>query len=594
MGRMRTLVLTIGLLVAAPAIGRAEPLVFEGSVVDADTGKPVACTILRGVQFAPNQPKMADAGNETQTADGTFRIDGSGKDFLFERDTSMRFLRVEADGYAAVTTESKLPSDGRVELTVKLKKTPGIRGVVLDPDGMPASNARVVLGTASLKAEAKVVLPASVLLHSPLHEVWAVSGADGSFTLPAQADERVELVALNDAGIGFAVAAPPGQPTAIRLRNYGSVEGKITFDGVAVPGAEVQLQVSSPRSDEDRPRSVSRTARVRLGSDGTFSLPRVPPGNVLIYAIAPGDSAATEIDLFDLKPGDAIRDLIVPPGTVTLQGSVQVLEPAGVEYRSTLTRLCDPIELPADWNDLPIRSAWWNGPAESPEVKAILDTWKDAPAVERPIPIAADGTFELTGLSDGFWSFEVKAFWNDEATKQAARGDGTFHFTVKDGKPNVERIETLPLNLDSSRQLQPGVAMPAVDAVWDDGRKFDWNDQKGKIVLVDIWGPWCGPCKANMPALKQIHDRYKGRQDFALVGFSVDDDPKAPSTYLTEHGYDWPDVYLGSHETGRPKANALGVDGYPTYMLVGRDGKLIDYVHMNSAIERIEQELAKK
>ena len=341
---MRTLLVTIGLLLVAPAIGRAEPLVFEGSVVDADTGKPVACTILRGVQFAPNQPKMAGADDETQATDGAFRIDESGKDFLFDSDASktthVRFLRIEADGYAAVTTESKLPTDGRVELRVEMKKTPGIVGVVLGPDGEPASHARVVLGTASLEATAEVVLPASLLLNSPLHEVWAVSGADGSFVLPAQADERVELVALNDAGIGFAVAAPPGQPTTIQLRHYGSVEGKITFDGVAVPGAEVQLQVLARGSDEDQRRNVSQTARVRLGSDGTFSLPRVPPGYGLIYAIAPGASTGTEITLPDVKPGDSIRDLVVPPGTVTLGGSVQVMSAVGrQDHRSKITRL---------------------------------------------------------------------------------------------------------------------------------------------------------------------------------------------------------------------------------------------------------------
>jgi len=450
---MRTLLLmlTVGLFVAAPVIVRAEPLVFEGSVVDVETGEPVACTIFRGVQYAPNQPKLADAENATQTADGKFRIEASGKDFLFESDTSMRFLRVEANGYAAVTTDLKLPSDGRVELTVKLKKTPGIRGVVLGLDGKPASNARVVLGTASLRAESHVVLPTSVMLHSRLYSVWAVSGADGTFALPAQADERVELVALNDAGIGFAVAAAPGEPTTIQLRGYGSVEGKITFDGVTVPGAELQLQVSSMSSDADKPVKITREARVRLGSDGTFSLPRVPPGNVSISAIAPGNTAATEITLLDFKPGDAIRDLILPQGTVTLHGSVELVAPTGVDYHATLVRFCDPIELPANWNDLSVRNAWFNGPAKSPEVKAIFSTHKDTPIVKRPVPIAADGSFTLTGMKDGFWTFEVNAFWTDETTKQPTRGGaGSFHFTVKDGKANVERIEPLPLTLENS------------------------------------------------------------------------------------------------------------------------------------------------
>jgi thiol-disulfide isomerase/thioredoxin len=305
----------------------------------------------------------------------------------------------------------------------------------------------------------------------------------------------------------------------------------------------------------------------------------------------PGPQFA-EVRIRDLRPGQSIRDLNVPPGTAALEGSVQIPGPMEVNYSADLRRLSDPIDLPPDWNDLAVRDAWWNGPAKTPEVKAMFTTAFDHPFFQQRVAVNADGTFKLTGMNDGFWSMDITAWWKD-GSGAGHTGSRTFHFTVKDGQPNVGRIEPLPLKMERSRSLAAGTAMPAIDGTYQDGRKFDWADLKGKVLFVEIWGPWCGPCKADMPGLKQLRERYKGRADFEIFSFSIDDDPAAPWQYKTEHGFDWPDVYLGSHDMGRPKAESLGVEGYPTYLLVGRDGALIEEMRLGNAIEAIERELAK-
>ena len=103
-----------------------------------------------------------------------------------------------------------------------------------------------------------------------------------------------------------------------------------------------------------------------------------------------------------------------------------------------------------------------------------------------------------------------------------------------------------------------------------DGKDVKLSDYKGKVVLLNFWATWCGPCKAEIPGFVELQEQYKN--DLVVVGYSVDDNAEKAGAFAKEYKINYP-VLLG---LGREDVqDAYGpIWGIPASFLISKDGKV--------------------
>ena len=115
---------------------------------------------------------------------------------------------------------------------------------------------------------------------------------------------------------------------------------------------------------------------------------------------------------------------------------------------------------------------------------------------------------------------------------------------------------------------------------------------RGKVVLLDFWASWCGPCRNALPNLKRLQAVYGGG-DFVVVSISEDDEESDWRAFVASHNMTWPQRL----DADSSLQHQFGVNALPTYVLLGRDGamvqKFVGEEMAESIVERIGPDLKK-
>jgi thiol-disulfide isomerase/thioredoxin len=126
-----------------------------------------------------------------------------------------------------------------------------------------------------------------------------------------------------------------------------------------------------------------------------------------------------------------------------------------------------------------------------------------------------------------------------------------------------------------------------------DGGLFDVANWKGKVVLIDFWATWCGPCRALLPELQAIHERYHTK-GFEVIGISLDEDRDALKEFLAEVELPWPTIVDADSAAEEQMAKKYGIVGIPSTFLLDKEGKLVaTNLHGEQLAAKIEELLRK-
>jgi peroxiredoxin len=107
-----------------------------------------------------------------------------------------------------------------------------------------------------------------------------------------------------------------------------------------------------------------------------------------------------------------------------------------------------------------------------------------------------------------------------------------------------------------------------------DGREVDLAKLRGKVVLLDFWATWCGPCVAALPGVKSTYEELR-KADFEIIGISFDQDKAKLEKFVKEKEMPWPQYFDGKYwdnEIGRK----YGIASIPTMWLIDKEGVLRD------------------
>ena len=185
-------------------------------------------------------------------------------------------------------------------------------------------------------------------------------------------------------------------------------------------------------------------------------------------------------------------------------------------------------------------------------------------ASQRSSATDAEGRFEFFDLTPGEYGVSLYDRTRDQDTIR-----GSTNITVgASSKP-----DDLDLNVTVIKGVKAGELAPDFELKDSDGKRVKLSDFRGKIVFLDFWATWCGPCRGEIPHLKELAKNFGSRDDFVLLSVSLDTDAAKWREFIRKEQMNWRHALDDKNWEG--VASKYGVTGIPTTFLLDKDGKVL-------------------
>ena len=141
--------------------------------------------------------------------------------------------------------------------------------------------------------------------------------------------------------------------------------------------------------------------------------------------------------------------------------------------------------------------------------------------------------------------------------------------------------------------LKPGAKFPDFQEKDLDGKALSISNYKGKVVLIDFWATWCGPCRAELPNVLKAYEKYHAK-GFEIIGVSLDEDKTKLTDFIKQKGMTWAQYFDGEGWSNK-LAGQYGIQSIPaTYLLDGQGNIIARDLRGEALDDAIATALAKK
>jgi thiol-disulfide isomerase/thioredoxin len=149
-------------------------------------------------------------------------------------------------------------------------------------------------------------------------------------------------------------------------------------------------------------------------------------------------------------------------------------------------------------------------------------------------------------------------------------------------------LEQQKASMKLQAPLKPGVVFPDFNEKDLAGEPLSIAKFKGKVVLVDFWATWCGPCRGELPNVVAAYNKYHDK-GFEIIGISLDQDENELQSFIKQNGVVWPQYFDGKGWNSK-LGQKYGINSIPMTFLLDQEGRIVAKGLRGSALDA---ELAK-
>jgi thiol-disulfide isomerase/thioredoxin len=144
--------------------------------------------------------------------------------------------------------------------------------------------------------------------------------------------------------------------------------------------------------------------------------------------------------------------------------------------------------------------------------------------------------------------------------------------------------------LNAGANPAQGPVAPEISMKDPNGKVLKLSSLRGKIVLIDFWASWCGPCRRESPNVVKLYKQYKDK-GFTVFSVSLDDDAAAWKKAIAADGLIWPNHVSDLKGWETPMVQTYGISGIPHTVLIDKQGKIIATGLRGESLEQKLKEL---